>query len=169
MRVDDDADDNALRDDGWNEQARDETPMQRLDRNWADLLQELRVVQTGVQLLTGLLLTLPFQPRFDVLDAGMRVVYLATVACSVASTVLLVAPVAIHRLLFRRHRLDTLVSAAHRCAYAGMLLLGLALAGVTTIVFYAVAGRPAGVLAGAVALVAFAVFWLVMPLLMRRG
>ena len=54
----DDADDNALRDDGWNEQARDETPMQRLDRNWADLLQELRVVQTGVQLLTGFLLTL---------------------------------------------------------------------------------------------------------------
>ncbi len=56
--------DSALCDDGWNEQARDETPMQRLDRNWADLLQELRVVQTGVQLLTGFLLTLPFQARF---------------------------------------------------------------------------------------------------------
>jgi hypothetical protein len=46
------ADDNELRDDRWNKQVRDETPMQRLDRNWADLLQELRVVQTGVQLLT---------------------------------------------------------------------------------------------------------------------
>jgi hypothetical protein len=61
VRMEDDARDNELRDDGWNEQVRDETPMQRLDRNWADLLQELRVVQTGVQLLTGFLLTLPFQ------------------------------------------------------------------------------------------------------------
>ena len=57
-----DTGDSALRDDSWNEQARDETPMQRLDRNWADLLQELRVVQTGVQLLTGFLLTLPSRP-----------------------------------------------------------------------------------------------------------
>ena len=73
-----------------------------------------------------------------------------------------------HRLLLLRHRLDTLVSAAHRCAYAGLLLLGPALAGVSTIVFYAVAGRAAGVTAGAVALVAFAVFWLAVPLLMRR-
>jgi Family of unknown function (DUF6328) len=161
--------DGPVGDERWNRANRDETETERLDRNWSSLLQELRVVQTGVQLLTGLLLTLPFQPRFDVLDVGMRVVYLVTVACSVASTVLLVAPVAIHRLLFRRHRLDTLVSAAHRCAYAGMLLLGLALGGVSTIVFYAVAGRPAGVIAGAVVLAAFAVFWLVTPLLMRRG
>ena len=127
----------------WDRAARHETETERLDRNWSSLLQELRVVQTGVQLLTGLLLTLPFQPRFDVLDDGMRVVYLITVGCSVASTVLLVAPVGMHRLLFRRHRLDTLVSAAHRCAYAGLLLLGPALAGVSTIVFYAVTGRAA--------------------------
>ena len=53
-----------LVDDGWNQQARGDTPMQRLDRNWGELLQELRVVQTGVQLLTGFLLTLPFQARF---------------------------------------------------------------------------------------------------------
>lgn len=58
------ATESGLVDDGWNQQARGETPMQRLDRNWADLLQELRVVQTGVQLLTGFLLTLPFQPGF---------------------------------------------------------------------------------------------------------
>jgi len=82
----DDAGDDALRDDGWNEQARDETPMQRLDRNWADLLQELRVVQTGVQLLTGFLLTLPFQARFEQLSANERTIYLVTVALSVAIT-----------------------------------------------------------------------------------
>src|ERR1700709_2032026 len=105
-------------DDSWNAEERNETPTERLDRNWTSLLQELRVVQTGVQLLTGFLLTLPFQQRFDVLDQQMRTAYLATVACSVGATVLLIAPVGIHRLLFRRHRLQVLVSAAHRCAYA---------------------------------------------------
>ncbi len=148
---------------------RDETEAERLDRNWNSLLQELRVLQTGVQLLTGLLLTLPFQPRFGILDHPMRVVYLIAVGCSVASTVLLVAPVGMHRLLFRRHRLDRLVSAAHRCVYGGLSLLGAALAGVTVIVFDAVAGRPAALVAGAVAVVAFAVFWVAVPLALRIG
>ncbi len=63
-KADDPADvDRPERDTGWDDQARKETPTQRLDRNWGDLLQELRVVQTGVQLLTGFLLTLPFQAR----------------------------------------------------------------------------------------------------------
>lgn len=100
----------------WDQTARHETEAERLDRNWSSLLQELRVVQTGVQLLTGLLLTLPFQERFSMLDEPMRIVYLVTVACSAAATALLVAPVGMHRILFRRHRLNLLVSAAHRCA-----------------------------------------------------
>lgn len=151
----------------WDRNQRGETEIERLDRNWNSLLQELRVVQTGVQLLTGFLLTLPFQQRFDVLDEDMRDVYLATVACSVVATVLLVAPVGIHRLLFRRHRLQVLVSAAHRCAYAGLALLGLALTGVTVVVFVAVAGRNAGLVAGACALAMFAFFWWALPLLLR--
>ena len=161
--------DHPERDQRWDRAARSETETERLDRNWAALLQELRVVQTGVQLLTGFLLTLPFQQRFDILDDAMRAVYLATVACSIASTVLLIAPVGMHRLLFRRHRLNALVSAAHRCAYAGLLLLGLALTGVIVVVFDAVAGRTAAIIAGACALAAFAVFWLVLPLSMRTG
>ncbi|MGO8941282.1 MAG: DUF6328 family protein [Mycobacterium sp.] len=151
----------------WDRRKRDETEIERLDRNWNSLLQELRVVQTGVQLLTGFLLTLPFQQRFDVLTGHMRVVYLATVGCSVGATVLLIAPVATHRLLFRRHRLQVLVSAAHRCAYAGLVLLGAALTGMTVIVFAAVSGRTAGVVAGVSAVALFSVFWLVMPLLLR--
>ena len=154
----------------WDRSARGETEIERLDRNWNSLLQELRGVQTGGQLLTGFLLTLPFQQRFDVLDEDMRYVYLATVGCSVGATVLLVAPVGIHRLLFRRHRLQVLVSAAHRCAYAGLALLGSALTGVTIIVFVAVAGRTAGYIAGVCALALFAFFWWVLPLMLRtRG
>lgn len=149
--------------------ARNETEAERLDRNWNNLLQELRVVQTGVQLLTGLLLTLPFQAEFEVLDRTMRIVYLATVACSAGATALLVAPVAMHRMVFRRHRLNLVVTAAHRCAYAGLLLLGFAMTGVVVLIFDTVAGRAIGFTAGAVALVVFAGFWIVWPFTMRSG
>lgn len=162
--------DNPQDDQRWDSRERGETEIQRLDRNWNNLLQELRVVQTGVQLLTGFLLTLPFQQRFDILVPSMRSLYLATVACSVGATVLLIAPVAMHRLLFRRHRLKVLVSAAHRCAYAGLALLGLALTGVTVIVFAAVAGSRPGLVAGACAVTLFVLFWSLLPLLLRtRG
>lgn len=151
----------------WDDVERKETTTQRLDRNWSSLLQELRVVQTGVQLLTGFLLTLPFQQRFDVLNHPMRALYLATVVCSVGATVLLIAPVATHRILFRQRRLKILVSAAHRCAYAGLLLLGLAVAGTTVVIFDAVAGTRAAVIAGICAFLAFATFWVVVPLVLR--
>lgn len=159
--------DHPERDQRWNDAARSETPTERLDRNWSSLLQELRVVQTGVQVLTGFLLTLPFQSRFDRLDDSIEVVYLATVACSVGATVLLVAPVALHRLLFRRHRLKTLVSVAHRSAYAGMLLLGAALAGAVVVIFDAVAGTTAGIVAGVCTALALVSFWVALPLWLR--
>jgi Family of unknown function (DUF6328) len=147
---------------------RDETEAQRLDRNWSSLLQELRVAQTGVQLLTGFLLTLPFQQRFAQLDGVMRTVYLVTVACSIGATVLLVAPVGMHRLLFRRHRLDTLVTASHNYAIAGLLLLGAALAGVAVVIFDTVMGRTGAWIAGGCTLVALACFWFFFPLWGRR-
>ncbi len=160
--------DHPERDQAWDTASRSETETERLDRNWLSLLQELRVVQTGVQLLTGFLLTLPFQQRFDVLDTTMRVVYLITVGSSVCATVLLEAPVAIHRLLFRRHRLEFIVSAAHRLAYAGLLLMGLALTGVAVIIFGAVAGPTAGTIAGACAVMAEGCFWVAFPLWLRH-
>ena len=147
---------------------RDETEAQRLDRNWSSLLQELRVAQTGVQLLTGFLLTLPFQQRFSQLDGVMRTVYLVTFGCSVGATVLLVAPASMHRLLFRRHRLNTLVSAAHTYAMAGLLLLGVALGGVAVVIFDAVLGATEAWIAGGVTLLAVAAFWYAMPLVGRR-
>ncbi len=151
----------------WDQSARRETQTERLDRNWSSLLQELRVVQTGVQLLTGFLLTLPFQQRFEALDHDIRLVYLTAVALAVSSTVLLIAPVGMHRVLFRQHRLKSLVSAAHRMAYSGLLLLGLAMVATTVVIFDAVSGKTAGVIAGATALAAFASFWVIVPVWMR--
>ena len=143
---------------------RDETEAQRLDRNWSSLLQELRVAQTGVQLLTGFLLILPFQPRFTQLDSVMHIVYLVTVSCSMGATVLLVAPVSMHRLLFRRHRLKTLVAVSHNYAIVGTLLLGVALAGVSVVIFDSVVGRTGAWIAGGCTLLALVAFWYFMPL-----
>jgi Family of unknown function (DUF6328) len=147
---------------------RDETEAERLDRNWSSLLQELRVTQTGVQLLTGFLLTLPFQQRFSQLDGTAHVVYLVTFACSVGSTVLLVAPVGMHRVLFRRHRLDAIVSISHGFAIAGLILLGVALAGVAVVIFDAVIGRTGAWIAGGATMAALVTCWFVMPLPLRR-
>jgi hypothetical protein len=120
-------------------------------------------------LLTGFLLTLPFQQRFSQLDATMRAVYLATVGCSIGATVLLVAPVSMHRLLFRRHRLNTLVAASHTYAIAGTLLLAAALVGVAVVIFDTVIGRAGAWIAGGCTLVALAAFWYAMPLRRRNA
>jgi Family of unknown function (DUF6328) len=159
--------DHPERDQRWDEDARHESETERLDRNWASLLQELRVAQTGAQLVTGFLLTLPFQQRFDALNDVVRMVYLATVACSIGATLLLVAPVGMHRLLFRQHRLKTLVSTAHRSAIAGIALLGLAMVGVAIVIFDAVSGDIAGWIAGACTAVAMAFLWIWLPLFQR--
>ena len=155
--------------DEWNRDERDETRTQRLDRNWATLLQELRVVLTGVQLLTGFLLTLPFQQRFTALDHELQLLYLATVGCSIAATVLLTTPVALHRMTFRRHMLSKLVAVSHRVTMVGLLLLGAAVSGVATMVFDVIAGRGAGVAAGLATATTWVALWVALPLVARRG
>jgi hypothetical protein len=147
---------------------RNETPAERLDRNWVSLLQELRVTQTGVQFLTGFLLILPFQGRFEDLDDFEMAVYLATVLCAVMATVMLVAPVGMHRILFRQHRIGTLVQTAHHCAIAGLVLLGLALSGVVTLTFGLVVDEEVGVFAGVACAALFVGVWLLWPWVLRH-
>jgi hypothetical protein len=151
----------------WDEQARGETPTERLDRNWSELVQELRVVQTGVQFLTGFLLTLPFQQRFAHLSDRQHVVYLATVSASLASTALLQTPVSAHRALFRRHERRRAVIVAHRAAILGILFLALAIVGVAVLIFGLVSGTGAGLVAGGVVAFVLVVLWLVIPLALR--
>lgn len=161
--------DDAGSDAEWNMRQRNETPVERLDRNWSDLLQELRVLQTGVQLLTGLLLTAAFQQRFRELSEYQRVVYLCSVALTTLSTALLIAPVAMHRVLFRQHARSSLVASGQRCALAGLATLALAVTGVVQLIFSVVAGTVAGAIAAAIALVAFGTLWSVIPLAYRRA
>ena len=147
---------------------RHESPTERLDRNWSELLQELRVVQTGVQFLTGFLLTLPFQSRFTRLGELERNVYLATVSASIVATALLQAPVSVHRALFRRHERKETVQVAHRLALSGMAFLALAIVGVAFIVFDVTTGRGGGLAAAVVTTVLLTALWLVLPLELRQ-
>lgn len=156
------------RDREWDRRERGETDTEQLDRNLSALVQELRVVETGVQLLTGFLLTLPFQARFTIVPPPMRWLYLGDVAASMAATIFLVGPVAAHRLLFRRHRLDSVVRAAHHCAIAGLFLLGVALTGVAVLIFGTVAGGWAAAVAGTACAAQFLLIWLAYPWSQRR-
>jgi hypothetical protein len=107
----------------------DEDEAQRLDRELIELLNELRVVMPGVQLLFGFLLTVPFQQRFATVDAFQRDVYFVTLLLTAASAAFLMAPSAFHRLTFREGQKPYLIRLATRQTIAGMALLGLAMNG----------------------------------------
>jgi hypothetical protein len=134
-----------------------------LTRNWDELLQEIRVTQTGVQILTGFLLTVPFSARFDELTATQRGVYLAVLTGSVLTTGLVVAPVAFHRMLFRQRRRELLVETGNRLAIAGLVLLSVTISGVVLLVVDIVVGRAAALLAGGAVLLVVTGLWWVGP------
>lgn len=140
------------------------TPSRRtLARNWDELLQEIRVTQTGVQILTGFLLTVPFSQRFGDLSDFERKTYLAVLGGAVLTTALVVAPVAFHRMLFRRRRRELLVESANRFAIAGLGTLALTVSGVVLLVVDVVLGTRQGFVAGGIVFVALALTWAVGP------
>ncbi|MBT0995111.1 sodium:proton antiporter [Cellulomonas sp. DKR-3] len=140
-----------------------------MDRNWDELLQELRVTQTGAQILTGFLLTIPFQQRFGDLDAYQQDLYLVLVVLAALATALIVAPVSVHRVLFRKRMKPELVDAGNVLARAGLAVLGLALAGSASFVFDVVLDRTAGYVVGAVGLAVLAVCWWLLPVALVRA
>ena len=155
--------------DGEHDATRHETEAERMDRNWDELMQELRVTQTGAQILVGFLLTVPFQQRFAQLDHYQRSVYLVLAALAVLATVLIVTPVSLHRLLFRRRMKRELVKAGSVFALAGLGVLAVVLTGVPLLLFDIVVSRHAGWIAAAVVAVLLAVCWWTVPRLMGRG
>lgn len=136
-----------------------------LDRNFQELLQELRVTQTGVQLLSGFLLTVPFSERFTSLDTVQLTAYVIVFCGSVLATALLVAPVAFHRVLFRRRQRRLIVEAANWLALGGLSVLALTTSGILFLVIDLVGPRPAAYAALGVCLMLFVVLWAALPLL----
>lgn len=140
----------------------------RLSRNLNELLQELRVVQPGVQILSAFLLTVPFSARFGELTAHQRTTFLIVLSGSLLTTVLMMAPVAFHRTLFRQQRRHWIVEAANNCTRAGLAALGVTMVGALYLVFDVVADRTAAVIALVVGLVIVVGLWWAVPTVMGR-
>ncbi|MET3919236.1 DUF6328 family protein [Arthrobacter sp. UYEF20] len=147
---------------------RNESVEEKMDRNWMELLQELRVLQTGVQLLAGFLLTLPFQQRFETLDDVEITLYLANVALAALTTALILLPVSVHRRLFRLRLKATLVTSADRIAKVALAGVALLSVGTSALVFDVTAGRTAGITAGAVLLAALLILLVYVPGRLRQ-
>jgi hypothetical protein len=148
---------------------RHETADEKLDRNWNDLLQELRVMQTGVQLLAGFLVTLPFQSGFDDLDDYQRRLYLAVLVLASLTTLMMMVPIAVHRRLFGEGVKQWLVATAHPMSQVVLGAVALLIVGVTTMVFDVVVSRTAGWVAGGVLLGVVVGLLVVLPIVVARA
>jgi len=151
------------------ERGRHETPTERWDRNWSDIQQELRIVQTGTQILGGFLLTLPFQQRFTILTPLERALYLALVVLAAAVTIVALSAVATHRLVFRQRQKHDLVRAGNVILLAALIASALLFSGTVLLVFDVVIGDVGGLVGGLVVFVGTALLWVSIPLALRRS
>ena len=147
--------------------AENESKDERLDRELIELLNELRVVLPGVQVLFAFLLTVPFTQRFNEVTDIQKDAYFASFLCAAVATVLLIAPSAYHRLQWPLRDKENMLVVANRLAIAGTVFLALAVTGsvffVTDFLFGALAtGIVTGLVAGL-----FTWFWYGLPLTRR--
>ena len=146
----------------------DESAAERLDRNWNELLQEIRVLQTGSQILAGFLVVLPFQSRFEDLDRLQIGWYLGLLLLALVIVALLLTPVGMHRRLFRQRVKDEMVAVANTLLRAAILLLGLLLTGVAGFVVDVVLNRPAAAVTLLVMLAMMALLLVTLPARIAR-
>lgn len=147
---------------------RHETPDERADRNLIELLQELRVVQTGVQIVFAFLLGLAFTSRFPQLSDFQTDVYIATLLLTVVASAVLATPVAVHRGLFHRGAKRRIVALSSRLAMAGLFFLALALSGAVLLVTDVVLGHGPAAAVTSVTVLMFGGLWFVLPWTLRR-
>ena len=156
-----------MADDDGGAAGRNETEAEQLDRNYGELLQELRVAQVGVQILFASLLTVVFNQRFTTISSLQRGTYVVALLAAACSVALLVGPVAFHRIVFRHSQKDDLVRVSHRMALGGLACLAVAIVAAVLFVLEEVLGRtPAFWYSAGVAAV-FVVLWLVVPVVSR--
>ncbi|MCC8451013.1 DUF6328 family protein [Streptomyces rochei] len=145
-----------------------ETPRERVNRRWNEMMQETRVAQTGVQILFGFLLSVAFTPLFHDLGTFDHAVYVVTVISGATATACLIAPVSIHRFLSGQRMKDEMVEVAHRLMMCGMLLMAVTIGCTLLLILHVVVpGFMAKLLVGGV-MVWFALAWYALPLWLRR-
>jgi hypothetical protein len=149
-------------------QEHSESDKEQNDRRYQELLQELRVAQTGVQFLFAFLLTLAFTQRFDTVTDFQRFLYVATLMATAVASALLIGPVPFHRILFRRGLKPRLVAGSDAMARGGLAVLLLAINGAVLLILdVVVGGALAGVLSG-LCFVWFVAIWYVVPMVTRE-
>ena len=146
---------------------REETDVERLDRNLAELLQELRVALPGVQVLFAFELTVPFTQRFASLTNAQEKIYFGVLLCTAIAAALLIAPSAYHRITFRQQEKEHLVLTANRLAIVGLGFLALAMTGVILLVTDLLFSTAATVVATGCVGLMFATLWYGLPLRRR--
>lgn len=146
---------------------RDETPDEKLDRNTIELLNELRIAGSGIQILFAFLLVVPFNAGWTKTSPFERTVYFVTLVLVAISAVLLLAPPVQHRLLFRHHEKRYLVMLGNRLAIAGMVFLGFGLTGILVLLSDYVVGGVAPIVAGVVTFVSVGGLWFALPMVRR--
>ncbi|MFJ8194169.1 DUF6328 family protein [Streptomyces sp. NPDC096094] len=145
-----------------------ETPRERLNRQWNEILQETRVAQTGVQILFGFLLSVAFTPLFHDLSTFDHAVYVITVISGATATACLIAPVSIHRFLSGQRMKNEVMEVAHRLMMCGMLLMAVTIGCTLLLILHVVVpGLMAKLLVTGVMLW-FALSWYALPLWLRR-
>ena len=142
---------------------RNETIAERSDRNWGDILQELRVTQTGTQIISGFLLTVAFQQRFPLLKLSELGVYLALISLAAASTILGLSIVSLHRTQFHRHEKPEIVAIASRLLIVSTVIVAVLTVGVLFFIFDFVLGVAAGLAAGVVGVLLAGYLLFVLP------
>jgi hypothetical protein len=145
-----------------------ESRSEQLDRNFDELLQELRVAQTGTQILFAFLLTIAYTRPFRDADAFVHVAYAVTLVLAGLAAALLIAPVAMHRTLFRRGRKDDLVRIGGRLALTGLYVLMAAVGGSVLLALDVALGRVPATVVTAGLLVVVLVLWVVIPVVLRH-
>lgn len=150
------------------EEQRDETAAERLDRNTMELLNELRVAGTGIQVMFAFLLVVPFQTGWQHVDSFERTDYFVTLLIVATSAFLLMAPPVHHRILFRRGEKRFLVRTANDLALAGMALLALGFVGILVLLSDVVLGGAGPVIIGALTAAFLAGVWFVLPIVRRE-
>jgi magnesium-transporting ATPase (P-type) len=147
-----------------------ESDLARLERRWSELLNELRVTQAGTQIMMGFLLTLVFQPAFSDLDPVERNLYVGLVVTATLATVLAIAPVSFHRILFRHPGGKArIVTITHILLQVTLVLVAFVLSATLALIFNIVLGGWAGVIGGVAALAVIAAIWVAMPLGVLRS
>ncbi|MDQ0945494.1 DUF6328 family protein [Streptomyces sp. V1I1] len=149
------------------DRGRDETPEERADRRWTELLQELRVAQTGVQILFGFLLTVVFQPRFASLSDTNQTIYTVTVLLGAATTGALIGPVSFHRLLTGQQLKPQTVIWASRLTVVGLFLLLCTMASALLLILRVVVDDTLAIWLVVGMVVWFVLCWLVLPVWAR--